>query len=136
MDTWYIAGPMTGMPQCNIPLFAEVTRELRSRGLNIVNPVETDQPEFVKAALKSQDGNMNYLLKQVNETWGEVLGRDVRLIIDDINGIVLLPGWMNSKGARLEAFVGTVCNHTFYEWYDDDIHWIPRKSVLQCLLST
>jgi len=105
---WYLAGPMTGIPQFNYPLFDSVATELRAEGYDIHSPAEMDDPEVREAALASPDGN----LKGFNlGTWGDFLSRDVKLIADELGGVILLPGWERSKGARLETFVAIQCGY-------------------------
>lgn len=105
----YIAGPMTGLPQFNIPLFERVARELRGQGLKVISPVELDSQYIREEAIASPDGAMPASGKIGGETWGEILGRDVRVIADQIGGVVALPGWEDSRGARLEVFVAMLC---------------------------
>jgi hypothetical protein len=51
-------------------------------------------------------------------TWGDVLARDVKLLADDgIEAVVVLPGFANSRGARLETFVANLCNLPIL-WFD------------------
>ena len=38
----YIAGPMTGLPEWNFPLFHRAAKAWRARGWLVVNPAETD----------------------------------------------------------------------------------------------
>ena len=42
--------------------------------------------------------------------------RDVKLVADHVQGVVFLPGWHKSRGARLEAFVALLCGHAFAEY--------------------
>ena len=110
-DKWYLAGPMTGVPQFNFPLFIKATAELRDNGYTIWTPAELDSPDVQKAALASPTGDQD----DVNdiETWGDMLARDVKLITDELDGVVFLPNWQKSKGARLEAFVGLLTGKDF-----------------------
>lgn len=116
MITLYVAGPMTGLPQFNVPLFNEVAAKLRDDGYTVINPAELDSPEMQKQALASPDGNLANLEKLTNETWGDVLARDVKVIADSADAIVCLPGWYKSRGARLEVFVGLLTGKTFWGW--------------------
>lgn len=102
MSRVYIAGPMTGLPQHNIPAFDAAAQDLRERGYDVVSPAELDDQATRAAALASPDGRCKF-----DETWGDFLARDVKIIADGrLEGIVVLPGWQGSRGARLETFVG------------------------------
>lgn len=107
MNKVYLAGPMTGLPQFNFPLFDRTATKLREQGYDVTSPAELDSPAHRKAALASSDGSPTHYESETNDTWGQLLARDVLLIADDgIEGIFVLPGWQRSRGARLETFVG------------------------------
>lgn len=109
----YLAGPMTGIPQFNFPLFDAVAHDLRVAGWDIVSPAELDDPETREAALASPDGAPGG--SAINgETWADFLARDVKLIADEVDAVILLPGWEGSKGARLEAFIASLSGHKVY----------------------
>jgi hypothetical protein len=116
----YLAGPMSGYPQFNFPLFYKAAALLRADGWNVVSPAELDadtDAEIPKAALASPDGK--HINKGVaGHTWGDLLARDVKMLADDgINGIIFLPDWHKSRGARLEAFTGTqIPGFKFYRY--------------------
>lgn len=120
---FYLAGPMSGLPQFNFPLFYKVTELLRGVGMNIVSPAELDTKEGVAdEALASTDGDPN----KTTLAWADLLARDVKLIADKhdgVHGIVFLPRWSKSRGARLEAFIGLLEGEKrefeFWEYYDD-----------------
>lgn len=118
----YIAGPMTHIPQFNFPAFDAMAATLREVGYDVVSPAELDDPTDRAAALASPDGSILSYGQGVKKTWGQFLARDVLLIADGdaegpIDGIVVLPGWGNSRGARLETFVGRMlCDKTVYRW--------------------
>jgi hypothetical protein len=115
---WYIAGPMTGIPQFNYPLFRRAARRMRATGHTIVSPAEMDSALMQAQAEASPDGSPTQLAKDTGETWGDVLARDVRVISDEIGGIIVLPNWFKSRGARLEVFVGLLTGKEFAV-YDD-----------------
>jgi hypothetical protein len=113
----YLAGPMSNIPQLNFPAFDAAAADLRSRGYDVVSPAELDDPEDRAAALASPDGNM----AKIDKTWGHFLARDVKLIADEgIEAIVCLPGWRESRGARLETFVGRLCELPILEYREGD----------------
>lgn len=104
----YLAGPMTGIPQFNFPAFDAAEADLTARGYEVVPPADLHDPEVRAAALASETGNLADLPRHL--TWGQFLANDVRMIADDgIEGIVCLPGWDTSRGARLETYVARLC---------------------------
>lgn len=113
----YLAGPMTGVPQFNFPMFNRAAAFLRSLGHEVINPAEEDSPEIRTRALASLDGDPAALLRDTGESWGTLLARDVKIVADDIEGIVLLPGWLGSRGALLEATVAFLCKKTALTLY-------------------
>lgn len=117
----YIAGPMTGYPQFNIPLFDSTAARLREKGYEVVSPAELDDPEIRAISLASPDGKIA-TLETHGQTWGDFLARDVKLIADDgIEAIAVLVGWERSRGARLETFVGFLCGLQIYKVYDSGL---------------
>lgn len=124
----YIAGPMTWLPQFNIPAFDDAAATLRGAQYDVVSPAELDSAEVRAAALASLDGDpasINHI-----ETWGSMLARDVALIADGgIEGIFVLPGWQKSRGARLETFVAkAMCGlpvYTYEPWAFEG--WSPKE---------
>lgn len=86
MTRIYLAGPMTGLPQFNYPAFQAEAARLRQLGYHVENPAET-----IATVCGTWTGYMRLAL--------------AKLVTCDT--IALLPGWMNSKGARLEFAVAT-----------------------------
>ncbi|NPT38564.1 DUF4406 domain-containing protein [Paraburkholderia xenovorans] len=79
----YLAGPMTGYPELNFPLFHAETARLRALGFQIVNPAELNE---------GNDGD-----------WLACMRVDIAAIMTEkCEGIALLPGWENSRGAPIE----------------------------------
>lgn len=98
---------------------------LRERGLKIISPAELDSEGVKKIAAVSIDGGEFDRAKKGaaigGETTGEILARDIRIIHDLADGLIFLPGWELSRGARLEAFVAAnnLKDMEFYRWQDD-----------------
>lgn len=83
---FYLSGPMSGMPDHNFPAFNAEAERLRGLGYKIVNPVEINGDAAVTQG----------------RTWDQCLRRDITALIH-CHGVLLLPGWENSKGANLEV---------------------------------
>jgi len=78
----YISGPMTGVPDHNFPAFHAAAARFRAAGWEVANPAEnfggrTDLPRE------------SYLRADV-------------LLLSQCAAIALLPGWGDSRGARVE----------------------------------
>lgn len=87
----YIAGPMTGIEDYNYPAFNAADTALSQRDFEVLNPVD------------NEDYNADTYQGQ---SWSWYLRLAIRQVTY-ADGIALLPGWENSKGATLEHRVGT-----------------------------
>lgn len=82
----YLAGPMTGRPELNFPLFHAEAQRLRDCGHEVVNPAEI---------------NVNPA-----KGWTECMRADIAELVK-CEAIAMLPGWQQSKGATLEHHIAT-----------------------------
>lgn len=122
----YIAGPMTGIPQFNIPAFDEAAAVLRAQEHEVVSPAELDDLFTREEALSSGTGDQDHV---TSGTWGDFLARDVKMIADDgIEAVFVLPGWEQSKGARMESFVAHLCGLPVLR-YPDGLP-VPRYELI------
>lgn len=87
---FYLAGPMRGYPDLNRPMFIRVANLLREKGFTVWSPAE----------------HGSYL----KSSFGECMIRDLDAVINQCDGIALLPGWRESIGANAEMFCAFVCN--------------------------
>lgn len=137
MGKVYVAGPMTGIPQFNIPAFDALAAKLRAKGNTVVSPAELDSHEIRQELLASPDGQYAFgsTIGATKMTWADFLARDVKLIADEISEIVVLPNWQYSRGARLEVFVGLLSKKRIYRWREDNAPYemclIPGAQVLE-----
>lgn len=99
-QTVYIAGPMRGWPEYNMPRFRKAAEYFRARGYTVISPAELDEC--------SQD-----------MTWQSYMERDLPLVLK-ADVVCLLPWWFYSPGARLEAVVGLAAGKRFW-FYDPDM---------------
>ena len=83
----YIAGPMTGYPGHNYPAFHAAADSLRVAGYSVLNPAEPVIAERMPDA--------------ESVPWEWWMRRALRLLLD-ADGVALLPGWHESRGARIE----------------------------------
>lgn len=113
LKAFYLAGPMSWVPKFNIPLFERVAKQLRAKGYYVYNPAELDSDAIREVALKSETGDPSEVTGI--ETYGEILGRDVRIVIDEVDAVALLPDWIKSTGARIETAVAKIMGKEIYE---------------------
>lgn len=110
---FYVAGPMSTIPKFNFPAFHDAAERLRRAGYNVVNPAELDSEIERSAAESSPDGAFTASVK----TWKECLRRDVAIVLDpNCVGVVLLDGWENSKGARMETYNAAALELPLYRY--------------------
>lgn len=84
MPRIYIAGPMTGLPELNYPAFHARAAELRAQGHDVLNPAENPAPPC--------------------GTWAGYMRLAIAQLVT-CDTIDLLPGWRESKGANVEAWL-------------------------------
>jgi hypothetical protein len=103
----YVAGPMSNLPQFNVPAFLDARDKLEAKGYQVQLPADLDEPEIVASLMLSVDGAHDPS-KTGGLTWGDCLALDVKLISDVVGGVAVIDGWENSRGARLETFVANL----------------------------
>ena len=84
MNTIYLSGPMTGLPDLNFPAFNAHADRLRALGYTVINPAEIN-PESTMS-------------------WHDCIRADIRALMD-CDTVATLPGWLNSAGAHLEVHI-------------------------------
>lgn len=85
----YIAGPMTGIDNHNYPAFVTAAGQLIIAGHEPLNPVDSEWENPTPGA---------------PQPWEWYMRRAVRML-SEADGVALLPGWENGRGARLEAHI-------------------------------
>lgn len=97
-NSWiYISGPMSHYPKLNFPLFNKIAKQLRARGIKVINPAE--------------------LLE--GPTWIDSVRVDLIMMLLCCDKVATLPGWKNSRGASGEAKVAKLLYmrvHTAKYW--------------------
>lgn len=107
----YLSGPMSGIQDFNAPEFQAAARHLRELGHDIVSPVEEDEADGIITTGMSGD------LKDLPVTWADLISRDVKLIADGtFDGIIMLPNWTRSKGAKLELALALILGLSVFSY--------------------
>ena len=96
MKRIYLSGPMTGLPGLNFAAFHAMSTNLRAGGHTVTNPAEINA-----------DGG----------TWNDCMRRDIAALMD-CDTVATLPGWENSKGARLEVLIAERLGMTVVNAHD------------------
>lgn len=109
----YLAGPMRGYPEFNFPAFREARTWLRSQGHEILCPAERDEGTgFDSTASHATDEH------------GTPVGFDIYAAMkDDIyfatqlaDAIILLPGYEESTGAKVELLNAVITGKRVFEY--------------------
>ena len=124
---------MTGHPQFNIPAFAHAAEDMRDMGFNIVVPYELDDPYTKSCLLASSDGSVGS--DHTGRTFIDYLARDLKVLADECDGIILLPGWDDSKGARLEAYTALLLGKPIALYSGGVVYWHRERDVAVLLAS-
>ncbi len=95
----YMAGQMTDVPDLNWPAFDQATEEWRAEGHTVINPAEMDRKMGIDATVWDtlDERGRNSLMRTV-------FAADFTALCH-CDGIVLLPGWEKSRGARVELAI-------------------------------
>ena len=94
----YISGPMTGHKDLNIPVFQAAETLLTNAGFPVVNPAKIN-PDPATG-------------------WTTAMRRDIRALMD-CDCILMLPGWMESRGAKLEQHIAADLGMPVYYRIED-----------------
>jgi hypothetical protein len=102
MKKMYLSGPMTGIEDFNHKLFNDVAKEFRMSNFEVCSPAEFFDGDTTRERKDYMRESIKWLL--------------------EADTIVLLPGWMMSEGAKLEARIATELNLIILEYITDENH--------------
>lgn len=97
-DKIYLAGPMSGIEGYNLKGFNMFAKHLREQGLDIVNPAE----------LAVDDGTV-----AGSHPWEYYVKYDLKFLLE-CNSMILIPGWRDSRGVRLELTIAATLKYKVY----------------------
>ncbi len=102
----YLAGPMRGIAEFNFPAFHSAAKFLRQNDFFVFSPAEKDEEvhgnDFITQFKTGAEANIANAESQ-GFSLRRALGDDTAWICAEADGIVVLPGWTNSKGAKAEV---------------------------------
>lgn len=97
----YLSGPITGIVGYR-ENFASAEKFLNALGYDVVNPAELNLGDVSHEAY---------------------MKRDIKLLVgpEAIEGLVLLPGWVNSKGAVIEVVTARAIGMPIFQLFGHDL---------------
>lgn len=104
---YYLAGPMTGLPDYNFPMFEKVANYLRDIGIDVASPHEIDHGETPETK-----GQLPY---------GVYIRAGLKMLLE-CDGIIMLPNWKDSKGAKIELYVANACDMQLFKFHEETGH--------------
>lgn len=116
--TYYVAGPISGNAktpediQRNKAAFTFAVAAIRQAGIKAVSPLEINANEKEDKGLSHQ----------------ECMRNDIRELLAQCDGVIMLPGWPKSKGARFELQTAWVCGLEVHH-LDPMISQLPHLMV-------
>lgn len=112
----YLAGPMRGLPAFNFPAFREAALVLRKRGIHVYSPHERDE-EIHGPIFDDLAGSSEELLRIGFDLPAALFDCATAVLSRLCDGVILLPGWERSSGARAEAHLAWAAGKTVRLYY-------------------
>jgi len=96
----YISGPITGMPELNEPAFASASLAIAEKGHVPINPFDVccDIPR--------------------GSDWLAYMRADIKAMMD-ADAVLMLSGWAESRGARIEHSISVFLEIPIYHSVDN-----------------
>lgn len=99
----YLAGPMSGLPSHNFPAFLAAGKALRTLGFEVFSAAEKELSEGYDPETPATTDLAGYMAVDLPE-------------VCRADAIVLLPGWLHSKGACIEYMVADALGKPAYTY--------------------
>lgn len=119
MTVAYVSGPMTKADNHGYPLFLTVGDNLRQTpGVMVLNPAEggPSEEQVLRHAEEHQQADF-----RETPMYAALMTRDIGFVLmSDV--LFMLPQWEESRGAKAEHTVGTICGKRI-EYITEDGDW-------------
>lgn len=97
----YLAGPMRGYPEFNVPAFITAAKILRTAGHEVWSPIEHDMRNGID--FTGSDGDLEAFSQATGFNLRTALAADLNWICLEADAMARLPGWEKSLGATAEV---------------------------------
>lgn len=140
----YIAGPMTGIPQFNFPMFDTFRDLYKKMDYEVFSPADHDRAllgrpmDWLPYDQHQEDNWKRWSKNAVHDRTGqtelpslrEMLGADLQWICSEATHIAMTPGWEKSNGARAEHATAVALGLTihYYPIASDMLKELRRES--------
>jgi hypothetical protein len=114
---------MSGMPEYNFPAFHAAEEALLAAGWWVYNPVHTPPPPG-RNGVHSDDP----------DAWKWYMRHAIKMVTK-AESIALLPGWENSRGARLELRIALSLGMTAFIYADEHLEECAPSQLWEVLES-
>ncbi len=118
----YLAGPMRGRRNFNVDEFDSAAEFLRSCGYTVFNPCDHDREKHGPEVFQSETGDLADIA-HLNFNLRETLAADLNYILGEAEGIAMLEGWLDSKGATAEYCTARAVNLPVLFLFRDHAGW-------------
>lgn len=113
----YLSGPIAGYPDGNRALFARYAERVTKAGHIAVNPHGLDHSHAGRCL--GDEVPHHPMDQQASEhQYGCYMKADLRALLD-CDFILMLPNYMQSRGAKVELKVARICGLETLYWVDD-----------------
>jgi hypothetical protein len=133
----YLSGPMRGHPKFNFDTFKVVASVLRTQDYDVISPADHDEEVYGPFGAHTPGytaGDMEQFIEATGFDYHSALTWDLAQVAA-CDGIVMLPGWESSEGARTERFVAEALGKKVLlaeHYRPDRLHsWSARLDAIQ-----
>jgi Domain of unknown function (DUF4406) len=110
----YLAGPMRGIYEFNFPAFFKAAEHLRQLGHEVFSPADNDANNYGDAIWRHRQGDLKEI-EHLGFDLRRTFFQDLEYITLHADAVVLLPGWENSEGAKIERSVALFLKLLVYQ---------------------
>ena len=110
----YLAGKMRGIEEYNFPAFHEATANLREQGWDVWSPAEREEQSGFNPKTDEAQSTAYYMRQDLPA-------------VCESDAVIVLPGWEESVGARLEVHTAHECDIPVYRYDTGEL--VERDAV-------